>query len=188
MESLSTSPDSTFRKSFFHGTIVIYKLTAGTRLFRHVGNNWRLNVHFGLVTPPKAKLTVWGEERSWQRDKVRRTRKLPPAHFYLGSIRSVDSRRTVVGRSSDGRRTVVGRSSGRTSGRRACRQRRRKKNHLIEAAPFGRLDQMWRTTGRLRGRSEGVLPPPSQKPGAAPPSQNFSKKRKKKNSHVTFST
>ena len=26
--------------------------------------------------------------------------------------------------------------------RRACRQRRRKKNHLIEAAPFGRLDQM----------------------------------------------
>ena len=30
--------------------------------------------------------------------------------------------------------------------RRACRQRRRKKNHLIEAAPFGRLDQMWRTT------------------------------------------
>ena len=26
--------------------------------------------------------------------------------------------------------------------RRTCRQRRRKKNHLIEAAPFGRLDQM----------------------------------------------
>ena len=26
--------------------------------------------------------------------------------------------------------------------RRACRQWRRKKNHLIEAAPFGRLDQM----------------------------------------------
>ena len=26
--------------------------------------------------------------------------------------------------------------------RRACRQRRGKKNHLIEAAPFGRLDQM----------------------------------------------
>ena len=26
--------------------------------------------------------------------------------------------------------------------RRVCRQRRRKKNHLIEAAPFGRLDQI----------------------------------------------
>ena len=37
---------------------------------------------------------------------------------------------TVVGRPADGRR------------RRACRQRRRKKNHVIEAAPFGRLDQM----------------------------------------------
>ena len=37
---------------------------------------------------------------------------------------------------------AFGRTSGRTSGRRACRQRRRKKNHLIEVAPFGRLDQM----------------------------------------------
>ena len=36
----------------------------------------------------------------------------------------------------------VRRAFGRTSGRRTCRQRRRKKNHLIEAAPFGRLDQM----------------------------------------------
>ena len=80
------------------------------------------------------------------RSRFRRTRKLPPAHFYLGSIGSVDGCRTVVGRSSDGRRTVVGRSSGWTFGRRACRQRRRKKNHLIEAALFGRLDQMLQTT------------------------------------------
>ena len=36
----------------------------------------------------------------------------------------------VVGQPVDGRR------------RRACRQRRRKKDHLIEAAPFGRLDEM----------------------------------------------
>ena len=43
---------------------------------------------------------------------------------------------TVVGRLVDGRRQADGRR------RRACRQRRRKKNHLIEAAPFGRLDQM----------------------------------------------
>ena len=31
-------------------------------------------------------------------------------------------------------------------GRSADRQRRRKKKHLIEAAPFGRLDQMLQTT------------------------------------------
>ena len=40
------------------------------------------------------------------------------------------------------RQRASGWTFGRTSGRRACRQRRRKKNHLIEAAPFGRLDQM----------------------------------------------
>ena len=77
--------------------------------------------------------------------------------------RPPDGRRPVVRRPTDGRRT----SSGRTSGRCACRQRRRKKNHLIEAAPFGRLDQMWRTIvfwGGLRG-----LCPPSQKPTAPQP-------------------
>ena len=53
---------------------------------------------------------------------------------------------TVVGRPVDGRRKAGGRSS---PARRACRQRRRKKCHLIEAAkrlieaaPFGGLDQM----------------------------------------------
>ena len=44
------------------------------------------------------------------------------------------------------RQRASGWTFGRTSGRRACCQRRRKKSHLIEAAPFGRLDQMWRTT------------------------------------------
>ena len=65
----------------------------------------------------------------------RRTGKLPPAHFYLGSIGSVDGRRTVVARSSDSRRTVVGRSSGRTSGRRACRQRCRQKKSFDRGGP-----------------------------------------------------
>ena len=48
-------------------------------------------------------------------------------------LRSADRQRrrwTVVGQPADGRR------------RRPYRQRRRKKKHLIEAAPFGRLDQM----------------------------------------------
>ena len=35
---------------------------------------------------------------------------------------------------------------GRSTSARPYRQRHRKKNHLIEAAPFGRLDQMLRTT------------------------------------------
>ena len=47
------------------------------------------------------------------------------------------------------------------------------KKHLIEAAQFGRLDQMLRTT--VQGWVRGGLWPPSQKPGglggAAPPSQ-----------------
>ena len=44
---------------------------------------------------------------------VRQIGKLPPAHFYLGSIGSVDGRHTVVGRDvigrpADSRWTVVG--------------------------------------------------------------------------------
>ena len=60
---------------------------------------------------------------------------------------------------------------------RPCRQRRRKKKHLIEAAPFGGLDQMLRTTVQGRGlfpsqtKNQEVL-------GAAPPSQNRKKFRK----------
>ena len=48
---------------------------------------------------------------------------------------------TVVGRPVDGRRTAAGRSSAARVSSAAP-----KKNHLIEAAPFGRLDQMLRTT------------------------------------------
>ena len=47
---------------------------------------------------------------------------------------SIQNGGRVPGRPADGRR------------RRLCRQRRPKKKHLIEAAPFGRLDQMLRTT------------------------------------------
>ena len=49
------------------------------------------------------------------------------------------------GRLSDGQWTAGGRPADGCR-RHACRQRRRKKNHLIEAAPFGRIDQMWPTT------------------------------------------
>ena len=46
----------------------------------------------------------------------------------------------VVGWLSDGRRMVVGRSSTAPVSSAAPKEK-----HLIEAAPFGRLDQMWRT-------------------------------------------
>ena len=80
-------------------------------------------------------------------------------------------------RPADGRWTVV--ADGRQ--RRPCRQRRRKKKHLIEAAPFGRLDQML-STAVQGGLWEGFAPPARNQGvwGAAPPSQieNFLKFRK----------
>ena len=74
-------------------------------------------------------------------------------------------------RPADGRGTVVG--SARVT---ACRQRRRKKKRLIEAAPFGRLDQMLRTA--VQGYGLGGLCPPSQKPGGL--SQNRKNMSRKK--------
>ena len=53
---------------------------------------------------------------------------------YRRIIGTVDACRTAGGLSSDDRRTVVG-GARVVSGA-------EKKNHLIEAAPFGRLDQM----------------------------------------------
>ena len=71
-------------------------------------------------------LTVdWVSMNAWKKLVV-------PPSTYLNSefLWSSDDCRTAGGRSSDGRR------------RRPCRQRRGKKKHLIEASPFGRLDQM----------------------------------------------
>lgn len=47
----------------------VYRLRAPAKIHRHLGNQWRLNVHFGLKTPSAATIRVWGEERSWQRGK-----------------------------------------------------------------------------------------------------------------------
>ena len=63
--------------------------------------------------------------------------------------------------------------------RRPCRQQRRKKNHVIEAAPFGRLDQMLQTT--FPGGSGRALPPQpktGESGGQRPPAKNFRKKTK----------
>ena len=59
---------------------------------------------------------------------------------------------------ADGRRTVSDGREAAFGGRSADRQRRRKKKHLIEAAPFGHLDQMLRM-GCSREWSGGALPP-----------------------------
>ena len=73
-----------------------------------------------------------------------------PSSTYLNPefLRLSGHFRTAGGRLSDGRR------------RRSCRQRRRKKKHLIEAAPFGRLDQMLSTI---------ALGDPSLDVGSTPP-------------------
>ena len=71
---------------------------------------------------------------------------------------------------------AFGRMSGRTSGRRACRQRRRKKSHLIVV----RGSPVWPprsnvTNDRLRGRSGEALPPPPKFGGSGgqrPPAKN----------------
>jgi len=51
-------------------SVVIYRLSPKTKLVRHIGNTWRLNIHFGLVTTPHAKLIAWGEERRWEDGKA----------------------------------------------------------------------------------------------------------------------
>ena len=81
---------------------------------------------------------------------IRQTGKLPPAHFCLGSIGSVDSRRT------DGRRTVVQPDVRAAPVSSAAP----KKNHLIEAASFGRLDQMLRTAVQEGTYPTMTLSPP----------------------------
>ena len=87
---------------------------------------------------------------------------------------AADGRRTA----SDGREMAFG-------GRSADRQQRRRKKHLIEAAPFGRLDQMLRTT--VQGRVWGRFAPPSQKPGGlgcSAPQPKFIFFRKKLNKKI----
>ena len=69
------------------------------------------------------------------------------ANFFFGRRKmkcweSSETRFPKVSRRSEPFSAVFERSTS----ARPYRQRRRKKNHLIEAAPFGRLDQMWRTT------------------------------------------
>ena len=56
---------------------------------------------------------------------------------------------------ADGRRTASDGREAAFGGRSADRQRRGKKKHLIEAAPFGRLDQMLRMA--VQGRVLGGL-------------------------------
>ena len=79
---------------------------------------------------------------------VRRTGKLPPAHFYHG-WRQTDVERCPTAMRQ--RSAVVLRIVSGTE----------KKRHLIEAAPFGCLDQTLRTTVKrfTRGGVWGALPP-----------------------------
>lgn len=50
--------------------VSVFRLRPQSHIHRHVGTNWRLNTHLGLVTPPGAKIRVWNEEREWQVGKA----------------------------------------------------------------------------------------------------------------------
>ena len=90
---------------------------------------------------------------------IRQTGKLAPAHFYLGwRLTDVEQRPTAV----RPRLAVVLRIVSGTE----------KKKHLIEAAPFGCLDQMLRMAV-YRGRTHPTMtlspPPLPDRPGGRPP-------------------
>ena len=75
----------------------------------------------------------------------------------------------------------------RSGGRSADRQWHRRKRHLIEAAPFGRLNQMQRRS--FKGRVLGGFAPPAKSRevwGAAPPSPNRRKKVNKNFSKLFY--
>merc|ERR1712216_388513 len=50
--------------------VSVYRLRPGAHIHRHVGNQWRLNTHFGLVTPKGVEIRVWGEPREWVAGKA----------------------------------------------------------------------------------------------------------------------
>lgn len=50
----------------YHTFASVYRLGPASRLHRHVGFQWRLNSHLGLVTPPGASIRVWNESRPWK--------------------------------------------------------------------------------------------------------------------------
>jgi hypothetical protein len=50
--------------------VSVYRLQSKSRIHRHVGTQWRLNTHLGVVTPPGAKIRVWNESREWEVGKA----------------------------------------------------------------------------------------------------------------------
>lgn len=58
----AAAPDTLVQHTF----VSVYRLNAESHIHRHVGAQWRLNTHLGLVTPPGAHIRVWNETRTWQ--------------------------------------------------------------------------------------------------------------------------
>jgi len=46
--------------------VSVYRLRPESHIRRHVGSQWRINTHLGLVTPQGAHIRVWNESRNWQ--------------------------------------------------------------------------------------------------------------------------
>jgi hypothetical protein len=58
----ATVPGAAVQMTF----VSVYRLRPKSHIHRHVGSQWRLNTHLGLVTPPGAHIRVWNETRKWQ--------------------------------------------------------------------------------------------------------------------------
>lgn len=50
--------------------VSVYRLQPGAHIHRHVGYQWRLSTHLGIVVPDGAEIRVWGERRPWGRGKA----------------------------------------------------------------------------------------------------------------------
>lgn len=64
--SSSESPDTIVQYTL----VSVYRLRPQSRIHRHVGTQWRLNTHLGLVTPPGAEIRVWNETLEWEVGKA----------------------------------------------------------------------------------------------------------------------
>jgi hypothetical protein len=58
----AANPETAVQLTF----VSVYRLRPESHIRRHVGSQWRLNTHLGLVTPQRAHIRVWNESRNWQ--------------------------------------------------------------------------------------------------------------------------
>ena len=121
------------------------------------------------IAPQKQAVCRFSDENFF--DENFHQKILPKKNFRRRKMKCWESSETrfpKVSRRSEPFSAVFGRSTS----ARPYRQRRRKKNHLIEAAPFGRLDQC--DERPFKGGSGEALAPQPKTFGSAPPTKTKS--------------